>query len=523
MGRRAVASCVLAVLLVTAPFVPAMLSGPEEPARLNSGASVDSLASRLGVADERSTSTVDPVDHEVEVIVELKRGATVPRDEFPVERILDREGARHLQGSIPLTRIRELSRDPRIEAIRIQNRRVGVDGRTADGVAAIGADDLHARGITGENVTVGVIDRDFRPSDPEIAGNVGAYRSFESADGEWVHGTAVASVVADTAPNATLHLAAVGPSTSPAEYREAVDWLRASGADVVVDAGSYFGQPGDGDGEIARIAANASEDVVFVTAAGNYARRHWNGTHAATGDREWVTFGEDEGNVLGEGPVDGRIGVELQWAEWPTGTDYDLYLMEARTGEDRVVAHSKARQDGDDDPTERIDVTVQEGRYYVAVRAHNATGTHHLELYATHPLAVSTANGSLTTPGNAPGVLTVGSYGDGGVKEFSSRGLARGRPGVDLVAPDSVAASAVEDGEGTSYAAPYAAGTVALLASRYPDLTPDQLRAIVRSSAVDVGRRGPDVASGYGLVDARAAHRLAVERDRYAPINDSGV
>lgn len=521
MGRRAVASCVLAVLLVTAPFLPATLSGPEEPASLNSGAPVESLASRLGVADERPTSTVDPVDHEVDVIVELKRGATVPRDEFAVDRIFDREGARHLQGSIPLTRIRELSRDPRIEAIRIENRQTGLDRRTADGVGAIGADGLHEQGVTGENVTVGVIDRDFRPSDPEIAGNVGAYRAFDDADGEWVHGTAVASVVADTAPNATLHLAAVGPSTSPAEYRDAVDWLRASGADVVVDAGSYFGQPGDGDGEIARIAANASTDVVFVTAAGNYAQRHWNGTHEATGDRAWVSFGEDEGNVLGDGPVAGRVTVELQWAEWPTAADYDLYLMEARDGDDRVVANSKTRQDEDDDPTERIDATVQEGHYYVAVRAHNATGTHDLELYASHSLAVSTANGSLTTPGTAPGVVTVGSYGDGGVKEFSSRGIATDLPGVDLVAPDSVAASAVEDGEGTSYAAPYVAGTVALLAGRYPDLTPDQLRAIVRSSATDVGTPGPDLASGYGLVDARTAYLLAVERSRYAVLNGS--
>lgn len=79
----------------------------------------------------------------------------------------------------------------------------------------------------------------------------------------------------------------------------------------------------------------------------------------------------------------------------------------------------------------------------------------------------------------------------------------------------------MEDGEGTAYAAPYVAGTVALLADRYPGLTPDQLRAIVRSSATDVGSPGPDVASGYGLVDARTAYLLAVERDRYAPLDDS--
>lgn len=520
MHRGAVARWVLAVLVVLAPVVAVSVPTTDEPRERATNPDVESLGSRLGIATPESGG-LSAVDHEVQVVVELKQGASVPESQLAVDRMYTHRGARHLQGTVPLTEVRALSRDPRIEAIQIERRRVGIDQQTAPGVAEIGADALHTRGIRGDNVTVGIIDRGFRPSDPEIAGNVGAYSSFDTDDVEWVHGTAVASVVADTAPNATLHLAAVGPSTTPDEYHRAVTWLRASGADVIVDAGSYFGQPGDGTGELSRIAENASEDVVFVTAAGNYAERHWAGTHLATGQPAWVQMGDDEGNALGNGTVSGRVSVGLQWNEWPTAADYDLYLMRMRPGDDAVVAASKTRQDGDDDPVERIDVSVSEGHYYVAVRATNATGTHHLKLYANRRLSDSTANGSLTAPGVAPSVLTVGAVENDSVKAFSSRGPVGDRLGVDVVAPDSVAATAMTEAQGTSYAAPYVAGVVALLESKYPSLTPAQHRAILRSSAVDVGASGPDVAAGYGRVDARTAYLLAVERARFDAFYDS--
>ncbi|WP_255196979.1 S8 family serine peptidase [Halorarius litoreus] len=520
MRREATACLLLAVLVVAAPVVALSLQSPEPAARDHTTETFESLGDRLGVAAPDPAPAAS-VDHEVQVVVELKDGATVPRDQLVVDRVYSRRGARILQGTVPLSEVRALSRDPRITAIQIQSQRVGINQQVSPGVAAIGADELHERGLRGENVAVGIIDRGFRPSDPEIAGNIGAYSSFDAADDEWVHGTAVASVVVDTAPNATLHLAAVGPTTTPDEYRRAVSWLRASGADVILDSGSYFGQPTDGTGELSQIVANASEDVVFVTAAGNYAQRHWAGSHDGTGEPEWVQVGADEGNALGNGTISGRVSVGLQWNEWPTATDYDLYLMRAQPGDDVVVAASTTRQDGDDDPVEHLQATVAEGRYYVAIRAVNATGSHTLELFANRALNNSVPAGSLTAPATAPGVLTVGAIHNDSVAAYSSQGPVGTRLGVDVVAPDSVAATAVTDGQGTSYAAPYVAGLVALLESEYPELTPEQHRGIVRSSAIDVGQRGPDIAAGYGRVDARTAYLLAVDRARFAPVDES--
>lgn len=62
---------------------------------------------------------------------------------------------------------------------------------------------------------------------------------------------------------------------------------------------------------------------------------------------------------------------------------------------------------------------------------------------------------------------------------------------------------------GTSMAAPYVAGVAALVWSVNPSLTPDQVEAIMRQSAVDLGTAGRDDTFGYGRVDAYQAVRQA--------------
>lgn len=505
----------LVFAVVTAPVLPVTtVSEPIDPASPTN--SVGKFE-RLNL-DDSSVGDAESVDHQVEVILEIKRGASIPEG-VEVQRKYTWQGSRQVETVVPMSSLRELSRDPRIGTVRVEQQVGSPQRRVAPGVSTVGADGLHDRGITGEGVTVGVIDRGFRPSDPEIAANVGAYRVFES-DGGWVHGTGVASVVVDTAPDARLHLAAVGPTTSAAEYRAAVEWLQASGADVIVDSGSYFGSQDADRDELARVAADAAEETVFVTSAGNYGERHWGGSHEATGEGEWLTFGDGPGNALGDGTVEGTVSVGLRWDD-PTA-DYDLYLMQPRQGDDAVVATSRDRQDGTAAATEWLSATLPRGNYYVAVRAHDAEGSHDLELFATHSLAESTPNGSLTTPATVENVIAVGSYGNGTVKPFSSRGPVGNRTGVDLVAPDSVVSTGLDDQEGTSYAAPYVAGTVALLQSEHPHLDPDDLRSAVRISARDVGPEGPDVAAGHGLVDAGAAYRLTVWEYRHDQLNVTG-
>ena len=75
---------------------------------------------------------------------------------------------------------------------------------------------------------------------------------------------------------------------------------------------------------------------------------------------------------------------------------------------------------------------------------------------------------------------------------------------------------------GTSMAAPHVAGVAALAKSINPGLTNTELRAVLESSAEDIGESGWDDQFGYGLVDAYAATLTAsgAEQVNQPPVAD---
>lgn len=119
---------------------------------------------------------------------------------------------------------------------------------------------------------------------------------------------------------------------------------------------------------------------------------------------------------------------------------------------------------------------------------------------------------SITDPGNADAVITVGSthkrephsY---GVSYFSSRGpTGDGRQKPDIVAPGERIRSTLPDGEygpldGTSQAAPHVSAAAALLMARFPELIgqPRRIKQILCDSATDLGRQKDF--QGHGLLD----------------------
>jgi serine protease AprX len=153
-------------------------------------------------------------------------------------------------------------------------------------------------------------------------------------------------------------------------------------------------------------------------------------------------------------------------------------------------------------------------------------------------------SGGITSPGNAPWVLTVGAFSHEGtagrhddvLASFTSRGPTRfdhvAKP--DIVAPGVGIESLVDarsafystyadyllDGtrpsahkpylslSGTSMSAPVVAGTVALMLETSPDLTPNAVKAILQYTAEK--RTGESLLSqGAGLLNARGAIRMA--------------
>ncbi len=135
----------------------------------------------------------------------------------------------------------------------------------------------------------------------------------------------------------------------------------------------------------------------------------------------------------------------------------------------------------------------------------------------------SYASFSITDPGNADGVITVGSTHRNsphtyGVSFFSSRGpTGDGRPKPDLVAPGErirstapvAAGGPWTDLDGTSMAAPHVSGAAAMLMARYSELIgqPRRIKKILCESATDLGRERSF--QGHGMLDVlRAFQRV---------------
>jgi type VII secretion-associated serine protease mycosin len=126
---------------------------------------------------------------------------------------------------------------------------------------------------------------------------------------------------------------------------------------------------------------------------------------------------------------------------------------------------------------------------------------------------------AVTFPASLPTVIAVGGVGqDGDLAEFSVTG-----PEVLVTAPgDEIVTTRPGDeyavASGTSFAAPIVAGAAALVRSRFPDLTADEVIHRLVTTAADAGPAGPDEQYGHGVVDVVAA--LTADLPPMPPVPD---
>ncbi len=127
-------------------------------------------------------------------------------------------------------------------------------------------------------------------------------------------------------------------------------------------------------------------------------------------------------------------------------------------------------------------------------------------------VVASAANGAqegdpVTYPASYPTVLAVGAVDSTGQHaDFSQTGpyLALVAPGVDVVSVGPRGAGQWQ-GSGTSYAAPFVAGTAALVRSYHPQLSAAQVRHRLEVTANHPAAALPDPALGWGTVNPQAA------------------
>ena len=368
---------------------------------------------------------------------------------------------------------------------------------------------LPAGSLTGEGVAVGVIDvTAFDGDDPRIADRVVTTRTFEAGDHRERqrpdgHGTAAAAVVARTAPDASLYLATVDGSSG---FEDAMAWMREKDVDVVVAPVSFYGTPTDGSDPAARAADRAVQDgTVVVAPTGNLGQRTWSGRFLPDGEGAH-RFAEDTRNAL----VGEARTIQL-WLTTPGEPDVEAFAVELYREDDpadELVARSEPFG-GDPHPNQRLVTSVDpDASYYVVVRGPTgATGTPLRLASPTHRFVASERAGSLTSPGTAPGVLTVGAFDDrlDRVEPYSAAGpIADDRRGTDLVAPDGVETGA-GGFVGTSVSAAYTGGVVALTLEADPDLEPEDVHQTLTSTAADVPAHDTDPVAGHGRIDPVAA------------------
>jgi serine protease AprX len=152
------------------------------------------------------------------------------------------------------------------------------------------------------------------------------------------------------------------------------------------------------------------------------------------------------------------------------------------------------------------------GAGVTVVAAAGNEGYHKYQLGSGRGIYSGYTLSSITDPGNAESVITVGAthrrephtY---GISYFSSRGpTGDGRIKPDLVAPGERIVSTLPDKEsgaldGTSQAAPHVSAAAAMLMARYPELNrqPARIKQILCESAMDLGRQRSF--QGHGLLD----------------------
>lgn len=365
-----------------------------------------------------------------------------------------------------------------------------------EGVSQVGARAWHERGFRGQGARVAIVDQGFRGFQARMGTELPERvhtRSFipdePAVDSVSDHGTGVAEIVHDMAPEAELFLVTV---SNEVELGNAVEWLKKEGIHVISFSLGALAAPVDGTGMLDKIVDDARQQgILWVSAAGNYGNSHWQGSFTDLNGDGWHEFAP--GQHLFPFPIGSdQIGLfVLVWDAWPgTFLDYGFYLfLEGPDGHLQLVGFSDSAQRGVQPPVEAIvSFFPPRGNYYLAIKQQASTRPARFHIYSLlqeFPAAVP--DGSAISPATSRGAFAVGATnGFDQLQRYSSRGpTGDGRTKPDLVAPDTVSTSTYGPSgfPGTSASTPHVAGAAALALSAYPWWKADEIQAFLEGQA----------------------------------------
>ncbi len=151
-----------------------------------------------------------------------------------------------------------------------------------------------------------------------------------------------------------------------------------------------------------------------------------------------------------------------------------------------------------------------DGQYYITVGGMQGVKEVDFDIFTRGAIELekSIASGSIGSPGDAAGALTVGAvhWDENTIASYSSQGPTDdGRVKPEISAPAGVTSRSYgrlgSAFYGTSASAPFVAGAAALVLSANPNMKPDEVRDFLLQHAKDMGDPGLDNTFGYGLLD----------------------
>ncbi len=353
------------------------------------------------------------------------------------------------------------------------------------------------------------------------------------------HGTAVAEIVHQMAPRATLYLYCVDDDQG---FSQSAAQVVAAGLKIATSSlGFTADSRGDGNGAAGttEAAVKAAHDagVFWIQSAGNSAQDHWSGKLVDANADNYVdllsTARDGEMDVVDLDPhpasAPAAVGeVTLSWDQWPTSNlQIALGVQEYDNAGNPLGAPSIVTHTDGADPTLALQFVNNSTRggdahqyaIYILVDSPQPNIRYDLtysgDVYASHLSDVDPARaaaGSVTEPATSPAAVAVGAvdWHTDLLEQFSSRGpTIDGRVKPDLLAFDGVSSNLSDieasDGTntgfyGTSAAAPHVAGAAALALAYNSQLnTPASMLAFLQ------GRTSPHVspatnAGGSGVL-----------------------
>lgn len=490
--------------------------------------------------------------------------------------------------SVPHATVGQVQHAAGVTSARAPERAWMQSGPVSEGVGLSGADAWQTSGSNGSGVTVGIVDGGFAGLSTAVgSGDLPAGLTVQAADNHCQnvddsdHGTAVAEIVHQMAPGATIRLYCIDDSVG---LNQAAAQVVADGVSVVNCSLGFVGDSrGDGtgasDSAAAAVASARKAGVLWVESAGNDGADHWSGTFAdADKDKLLDIDGTGANNeydgetVLGTNDVGtggGQADLVLRWDQWPASSapvtleamgyqcvdeDCSGTPTPLNGGKPITVAQVKNTEPWVDIPISNPNADPQ--IWYVQVALGAGFPKVHYDLNYEGDVAGSYlanavnpsrgAAGSIDQPADSPYVFAVGAAyvgdpqtgdGRGDLEYFSSQGPTidgRGKPeitGYDGVNSPVYGPNDPTNGTGfygTSASSPHVAGAAALVKSANTGLDAAQIQNLLEQRANHGAPTNPAAYStGHGLLTLGATPAqtpvLPDTGSRYTPLTPKRI